>query len=152
MTAIALPFPRRRKSKPAQIAETATKAWASMKVGSTAAKTAKVGAKTAKTGAKTVASYKVVKFVGSKTGKLLLIPLAAGGGLLAWKRLRSNSASSESEPATPYGSPVGPVATPGTVTPPKTPGSTGGMNGEGVIADPPAGASNPPVTPPGSSS
>ena len=150
MTAIPLPFRRRRKSKPAQLAETATKAWASMKVGSTAAKTAKRGAKTAKTGAKTVASYKVVKFVGSKTGKLLLIPLAVGGGLLAWKRLRSSSA--ESEPATPYGSPVGPVATPATVTPPKTSGSTGGMNGEGVITDPPAGASNPPVTPPGSSS
>jgi hypothetical protein len=138
MTAIALPRPRKRQSKPARVAKSVTKTWASLKVGSTAAKTAKK-----------VASYKVVKFVGTKTGKLLLIPLAAGGGLAAWKRLRSSS-SSESEPATPYGSSVGPAATPGTVTPPKT--AAGSSNGEGSISDPPAGASNPPATPPGSTS
>src|SRR5215218_4851011 len=123
MTAIALPRPRRRKSKPAQMAKTAAKAWASMKIGSTAAKTAKKGAKTA-------AKFKVVKFVGKRGAKLLLIPIAAGGGVAAYKKVRSSS--DDDAPATPYGSTVGPVATPQTVTPPKTaPGSYAGQNGEG---------------------
>jgi hypothetical protein len=143
MTAIALPT-RRRKSKPAQVAKTAAKAWASMKIGSTAAKTAKKGVKA-------WTSFKVVKFVGKRGAKLLLIPVAAGGGLAAWKKVRASSPDSES--ATPYGSPVGPVATPATVSPPKTaPGGTAGLNGEGALSDPPAGTSNPPVTPPGTTS
>jgi hypothetical protein len=142
MTAIALPT-RRRKSKPAQVAKTAAKAWTSMKLGSTAAKTAKKGVKA-------WGSFKIVKFVGKRGAKLLLIPIAAGGGLAAYKKVRS---SSDEGPATPYGSGVGPVATPATVTPPKTaPGSTADLNGEGSLTDPPAGTTNPPVTPPGSTS
>jgi hypothetical protein len=142
MTAIALPT-RRRKSKPAQVAKTAAKAWTSMKVGSTAAKTAKKGVKA-------WTSFKVVKFVGKRGAKLLLIPLAAGGGVAAYKKVRS---SSDDGPATPYGSTVGPVATPATVTPPKTaPGSSADSNGEGALTDPPAGTTNPPVTPPGATS
>src|SRR4051794_192488 len=142
MTAIALPT-RKRQSKPARVAKKATKTWASMKLGSTAAKTAKKGAKT-------FASFKVVKFVGKRGAKLLLIPLAAGGGVAAWKKVRS---SSEDGPATPYGDTMGPAATPATVTPPKTaPGSSADLNGEGSLDDAPAGASNPPVTPPGSTS
>jgi hypothetical protein len=142
MTAIALPT-RKRKSKPARVAKTAAKTWTSMKIGSTAAKTAKKGAKA-------WAGFKVVKFVGRGGKKLLLIPLAAGGGLVAWKKVRS---SSDDAPATPYGSSVGPVATPSTVTPPKTaPGSNAGLNGEASLEDAPAGASNPPVTPPGATS
>jgi hypothetical protein len=143
MTAIALPRPRRKKSKPAQVAQTAAKAWASMKIGSTAAKTAKKGAKTA-------AKFKVVKFVGTKGGKLLLVPLAAGGGLVAWKKVRSPS--SDDAPATPYGSGLGPAATPETVTPPKTAPGSSASNGEGSLTDPPAGTTNPPATPPGSTS
>jgi hypothetical protein len=143
MTAFALPRPRRRKSKPAQIAKSVAKAWASMKIGSTAAKTAKKGAKT-------WGSFKVVKLIGKGGKKLVLIPIAAGGGLAAYKKIRSSS--SESEPATPYGSPVGPVATPATVTPPKTAPGSPDANGEGALTDPPAGASNPPATPPGSTS
>jgi hypothetical protein len=131
MTAIALPT-RKRKSKPARVAKSAAKTWASLKVGSTVTKTAKKGAKT-------VASIKVVKFVGRHGRKLVVIPIAAGGGIAAYKKL---SSSPDDGPATPYGSPVGPAATPATVTPPKTaPGS--GLNG-----DPPAGTSSPPVTPP----
>ena len=133
MTAIALPRPRRRKSKPAQVAQTVAKAWASMKIGTAAAKTAKKGAKTA-------AKFKVVKFVGKRGGKLLLVPIAAGGGLAAWKKV--SSSSSDEGPATPYGSGVGPAATPQTVTPPKT---APGSNGEGSLDDPPAGAANPPA-------
>jgi hypothetical protein len=142
MTAIALPT-RKPKSKPARVAKTAAKTWASMKIGSTAAKTAKKGAKT-------WAAFRVVKFVGKGGKKLLLIPLAAGGGLVAWKKVRS---SSSDDPATLYGSPVGPAATPSTVTPPKTaPGSSAGLNGEGALDDPPAGAVNPPAAPPGTTS
>jgi hypothetical protein len=142
MTAIALPT-RKPKSKPARVAKTAAKTWASMKIGSTAAKTAKKGAKT-------WASFKVVKFVGKGGKKLLLIPLAAGGGLVAWKKVRS---SSSDDTATLYGSPVGPAATPSTVTPPKAaPGSSAGLNGEGALDDPPAGAVNPPAAPPGTTS
>ena len=113
-----------------------------MKIGSTAAKTAKKGVKV-------WGSYKVVKFVRKGGAKLLLIPLAAGGGLVAWKKVRSGS---EEEPATPYGSSVGPVATPATVTPPKTaPGSNTSLNGE-ATSDNPADSTNPPVTGPGSTS
>jgi hypothetical protein len=135
MTAIALPRPRKRASKPARVAKTTAKAWTAMKVGPKAAKTAKKGAKA-------WASFKVVKFIGRRGAKLLLIPLAAGGGLAAWKKVRSGS--SESAPATPYGSPVGPAATPSTVTPPKTPPGSAGVNGEGALGDPAAGSANPP--------
>ena len=115
-----------------------------MKIASTAGRTAKKGAKT-------VAKFKVVKFAGRRGGKLLLIPLAAGGGLAAWKKVRSSGPEDEG-PATPYGSSLGPAATPQTVTPPKTAPGSSGQNGEGSLDDPPAGTSNPPVTPPGSSS
>jgi hypothetical protein len=138
MTAIALPT-RKPKSKPARVAKTAAKTWTTLKIGSTAAKTAKKGAKA-------WTSFKVVKFVGKGGKKLLLIPLAAGGGLVAWKQLHS---SSSDEPATPYGSSQGPVATPATVTPPK---AAPGSNGEAALGDAPAGTTNPPITPPGSTS
>jgi hypothetical protein len=142
MTAIALPT-RKRRSKPARVARSAAKTWASMKVGSTVAKTAKKGVKT-------WGSFKVVKFVAKGGRKLVLVPLAVGGGVAAYKKF---SSSSDDGPATPYGSSVGPAATPATVTPPKTaPGSAAGMNGEGALDDPPAGAANPPVTPPGTAS
>ena len=124
------------------MAKTAAKAWASMKIGTTAAKTAKKGVKA-------WASFNVVKFVGKGGKKLLLVPIAAGGGLAAYKKVRS---SSEPAPATPYGSPVGPAATSATVTPPKSAPGSPGSNGEGAIGDAPAGASNPPATPPGSTS
>ena len=118
MTAIALPT-RKRKSKPARVAKTVAKTVTAVKVGKTASKTAKKGAKA-------WASFKVVKLVGKGGKKLLLIPIAAGGGLAAYKKL---SSSSDDSPATPYGSGQGPVATPATVTPPKTaPGSA--VNGE----------------------
>jgi|tagenome__1003787_1003787.scaffolds.fasta_scaffold20703872_2 hypothetical protein len=138
MTAFAIPHPRRRKSKPAQVAKAVAKAWTAAKVGPAAAKTAKKGAKT-------VVTFKAVKAVGKRGAKLLVIPIAAGGGLVAYKKIRS---SSDEGTATPYGSPVGPVATPATVTPPKTPGTNATANGEGGLTDPPAGAANPPASPP----
>jgi hypothetical protein len=137
MTAIALPSFRKRKSKPQQAAEAAVKVWTAMKIGS-AATTA------AKKGAKAYGKFKVVKVVGRRGAKLLVIPIAAGGGFAAYKKLTSSD--DETTTATPYGSPVGPVATPATVTPPKTaPGAD--LNGESALTDPPAGASNPPTSP-----
>ena len=123
MTAIAMPRPRRQKSKPAQLAKNAARAW-------TAVKIIKVmPGKHAKKGAAAVATYKVVAFVRKGGKKLIVIPIAAGGGLAAYKKLRSSG--SDEAPATPYGSPVGPVATPATVTPPKTaPGANTTLNGE----------------------
>jgi hypothetical protein len=101
-------------------------------------------ATTAKKGAKAYGKFKVVKVVGKRGAKLLVIPIAAGGGFAAYKKLTSSD--DETTTATPYGSPVGPVATPATVTPPKTaPGAD--LNGEGALTDPPAGASNPPTSP-----
>jgi len=50
-------------------------------------KVGKTASKTAKKGAKTWASFKVVKLVGKGGKKLLLIPIAAGGGLAAYKKL-----------------------------------------------------------------
>jgi hypothetical protein len=139
MTAIALPRPRKRRSKPAQLAKGVAKTWTSMKIGPTAARTAKKGVKA-------WGSFKVVKFVGRRGAKLLLIPIAAGGGVAAYKKVRSSS--TEDGPATPYGSTVGPAATPQTVTPPKTaPGTTPERNGEGALNDPPAGSANPPAPP-----
>jgi hypothetical protein len=137
MTAIALPHFRRRKSKPQQAAEAAVKIWSAVKLGSAVTKTAKKGAKA-------YGKLKVVKVVGKRGAKLLVIPIAAGGGLVAYKKLTSSSSDDTS--ATPYGSPVGPVATPATVTPPKTaPGAD--VNGEGALTDPPADTSNPPASP-----
>jgi hypothetical protein len=120
------------------MAKSATKTWASLKIGSTVAKTTKKGVKA-------VGSYKVVKFVGRRGKKLVLVPVAVGGGVVAYKKL---SSSSDDGPATPYGSSVGPAATPATVTPPKTSPGTSTLNGEGSLDDPPAGTANPPVTPP----
>src|SRR3954469_4950756 len=138
MTALALPT-RKSRSRPARVAKSAAKTWASLKIGSTVATTAKKGAKA-------WGSWKVVKFVGRGGKKLVLVPVAVGGGVVAYKKL---SSSSDDGPATPYGSSVGPVATPATVTPPKTaPGTSADLDGGGALSPPPAGASTPPLKPP----
>src|SRR3954453_3547184 len=126
MTAIALPT-RKRKSTPARVAKSAAQVWTTVKIGSTVAKTAKKGAKA-------YGKFRVVKFIGRHGKKLVLVPIAAGGGVAAYKKLSSSSSSSDA-PATPYGSSMGPVATPATVTPPKT------APGSDVNGDPPETAS-----------
>jgi hypothetical protein len=128
MTALSLPrgLPRKRQSKPASLAKGIAKTWTSMKLGSAAARSAKKGAKA-------YGSWKVSKFVGKRAGKLLLVPLAVGGGLAAWRSMRS---SGEDE-APLYGSSTGPAASPQTVTPPKTaPGSSNGETKADVPAPP----------------
>ncbi len=130
MTAIALPT-RKRRSRPVRVAKGAAKTWTSLKLTKTATKGAKKGAKA-------FASYKVVKFVSKRGAKLLVIPITVGGGVAAYKKL---SSSSDDKPATPYGSSVGPVATPATVTPPKSaPGSDTSLNGEASTTDRPTGS------------
>ena len=90
-----------------------------MKLGSTAARTAKKGAKA-------YGSWKVTKFATKRAGKVLLVPLALGGGLVAWKKVRSSG----DDAAAPYGSATGPAASAETVTPPKhAPGSPNGETG-----------------------
>jgi hypothetical protein len=133
MTAFALP--RRRQSKAAKVAKSAAKAWTAMKIGSIAGRTAR---KTAKA----YGSWKVVKFLGRRGPKLMLIPVAAGGGFAVWKGLRS---SSTDQPT--YGSPQGPATTSQTVSPPKD-AHAAAMNGEAAMSDAPAGTVNPPATPP----
>jgi len=131
MTAIALPT-RKPKSRPARVAKGAAKTWTSLKLSKTAAKGAKKGVKA-------FASYKAIKAVGKRGAKLLVIPVAVGGGVVAYKKLSSGSGSDQ--PGTPYGSSVGPVATPATVTPPKSaPGSNATVNGEGTTTDRPEGS------------
>ena len=101
-----------------------------MKLGSAAARSAKKGAKA-------YGSWKVTKVVGKRSAKLLLVPLAIGGGLAAWRSMRSSG----DDGAPLYGSSTGPAASPQTVTPPKT--APGSANGETAVSAP---------TPPGATS
>ena len=128
MTALTLPRPiprKKRQSRAVGVAKGAAKTWTSMKVGSTAAKTAKKGAKA-------YGSWKVTKFFGRRAGKILLVPIAIVGGLVAWRALRS---SPDDGGSAQYGSSTGPAASPQTVTPPKT--APGSANGEPTAADSP---------------
>lgn len=95
-----------------------------MQLGSTAARTAKKGAKA-------YGSWKVTKFLSGKVGKILLVPLAVGGGLAAWKKVRSSGDTPEAQ----YGSSTGPAASPQTVTPPKQ--APGSPNGEAATSETP---------------
>jgi hypothetical protein len=108
----------------------AAKVWTSMKIGSLAGRTAKKGAKA-------WGSWKIAKLVGRGGKKLLIVPLAAGGGIAAWRRLRSASGNS---PSSAYGSPQGPAA-PSSVVTPGAPGPAAGMNATGstLPVNPPPG-------------
>jgi hypothetical protein len=133
MTALTLPgnLPRKRQSRAAGLAKGAAKTWTSMKIGSAAARTAKKSAKA-------YGSWKVTKFLSKRTGKLVLVPIAVGGGLAAWKKLRS----SDEGPSAPYGSATGPAASPQTVSPPKTaPGSANGESSTSSSPVPPGATS-----------
>jgi hypothetical protein len=132
MTAFVIP--RKRHSTPARAAKGAAKAWTSMKVGG-------LTARTARKGVKAWTSWKVFKVVGGRAGRLLLVPVAVGGGIVAVRKLRSSDGGDTPT----YGSPQGPAATPETVTPPKSaPGSTNGGDREPSAGDPPSPGSPPP--------
>ena len=111
------------------MAKGAAKTWTSMKLGSTAARTAKKAAKA-------YGSWKVTKFLSGKVGKVLLVPLALVGGLVAWKKVRSSGDEGTAQ----YGSATGPAASPQTVTPPKQ--APGSPNGEAAATTPHPGAAS----------
>ena len=108
MTALTLPrnLGRKRQSKPVAVAKGVAKTWTSIKLGSAAARTAK-------TGAKAYGSWKVTKFFGRRAGKVLLVPIAVGGGVAAWRAMRSSNGA---EGPAPFGSASGPAASAQTVT------------------------------------
>jgi len=137
MTALSLPrnLPGRRKqSGPASLAKGVAKTWTSMKVGSAAARTAKKGAKA-------YGSWKVTKFLGTKAGKVLLVPVAVGGGVAAWRTVRSSSNGDGAAAAD--GQVTGAESSPQTSAAPKTaPGSTNGDTSDTETPAPPPGATS----------
>src|SRR6476469_7739977 len=114
---------RRRRSNRA--VETIAKAW-------TALNLASASSKAAKKGVKVYGAAKGAKVVGRPVAKLAVVPVAVGGGLLVWRKVRSGSPD---QPATS----VTPAAHASTVSPPG--------DSSGALTDPPAGAVNPPVGP-----
>lgn len=127
-----LPLPRRRRSRSQQAIDTLktlAQVWTTVKVGSAAARAAKGGAKV-------YGTAKTAKVAGRPVLAILAIPAAVAGGVLVWRKVSSSSSSPSTDDWTPPSAadtrPLGPVATPESVSPPP---------------DPPAGASNPPVPP-----
>ena len=118
---------RRRSNKALETVETIAKAWTALNVAS-------VGSKAAKKGAKAYGVAKGTRIVGRPVAKLAAVPVAVGGGLLVWRKVRGGS--SADQPATS----VTPAAHASTVSPP-------GGDSTGALTDPPAGAVNPPVGP-----
>ncbi len=116
---------RRRSNRAFETVETIAKAW-------TALNLASAGSKAAKQGAKASGAAKGAKVVGRPVAKLAVVPVAVGGGLLVWRKVRSGSSD---QPATS----VTPAAHASTVSPPG--------DSSGALTDPPAGAVNPPVGP-----
>ena len=117
---------RRRSNRAFETVETIAKAW-------TALNLASAGSKAAKKGVKVYGAAKGAKVVGRPVAKLAVVPVAVGGGLLVWRKVRSGSSD---QPATS----VTPAAHASTVSPP-------GGDSSGALTDPPAGAVNPPVGP-----
>jgi NAD/NADP transhydrogenase alpha subunit len=125
-----LPILRKQRSKKEQALDTLTSAARLYVI----VKSSSAAGKAAKGGAKAYGAAKGAKVVGRPVVKLLAVPVAAAGGFLVWRKLRTSEAPAEPE------RPLGPVATPSSVSPPATSATT---NGAGD--DPPAGAVNPPV-------
>src|SRR6478752_7924 len=106
---------RRRSNRAFETVETIAKAWMALNLASASSKAAKKGVKV-------YGAAKGAKVVGRPVAKLAVVPVAVGGGLLVWRKVRSGS-----------------PAQPATVSPPG--------DSSGALTDPPAGAVNPPVGP-----
>jgi hypothetical protein len=117
---------RRRSNKALEAVDTIAKAW-------TALNLASAGSKAAKKGAKAYGVAKGTKVVGGSAARFAAVPVAIGGGLLVWRKVRGGSSD---QPA----SSVTPAAHASTVSPP-------GGDSSGALTDPPAGEVNPPVGP-----
>jgi hypothetical protein len=102
---------RSRKQRALDLAKSTAKVWTVVKVST-------VGARAAKKGAQAYGAAKGAKVVGRPVVKVAAIPVAVGGGVVVWRRLKKGSpAPSSTESSEPSRS-VGPVASAKTVSPP----------------------------------
>jgi len=108
---------RRRSNRALETVETIAKAW-------TALNLASASSKAAKKGVKVYGAAKGAKVVGRPVAKLAIVPVAVGGGLLVWRKVRSGSSG---QPPTS----VTPAAHASTVSPP-------GGDRSGALTEPPA--------------
>jgi hypothetical protein len=109
-----LPVLHKRRSKTQQALDLTKRA---AKVVTTV-KVASVGGRAAKKGAKAYGAAKGAKMVGRPVVKVAAIPVAVGGGVVVWRKLKkgapTTSSTAESEPSRS----AGPVASAKTVSPP----------------------------------
>ena len=96
---------RSRKQRALDLAKRTAKVWTAVKVST-------FGARAAKKGAKAYGAAKGTKVVGRPLVKVAAVPVAVGGGVIVWRKVRSNGAGADAE------RPVGPVATASSVSPP----------------------------------
>jgi hypothetical protein len=117
-----LPVLRRRRSKAEQaldLIQKAAKTYTSLKI-------AKAGPKAARAAAKGYAGVKAAKGGARATRRamtLAAVPAAVAGGIVLWRRRRHSHADAGDD----FDRPLGPVATPGAVSPP-APVSTGELS------------------------
>jgi hypothetical protein len=108
-----LPVLRRRRSKAEQamdLVQKAAKTYTSLKI-------AKAGPKAARAAAKGYVGVKTTKAGARATGKavkLVAIPAVVAGGAALWRKRRHRQADAGHD----FERPLGPVAAPGTVSPP----------------------------------
>lgn len=110
-----LPILHRRRSKSDQVLDTVksvAQIWTTLKLGAAAARAAEGGAKA-------YGTAKSAKLAGRPVLKLLIVPVAALGGVLVWRRLSASSGDDDVPPAPE--STLGPVATADAVSPPEAP-------------------------------
>jgi hypothetical protein len=110
-----LPLLKKRRSKTQQaldLVKSVAKAWTAMNVSS-------AGARAAKKGAKAYGAAKGAKVVGRPLVKAAAIPVAVGGGVVVWRKLKKGS-DSGSEFTPDASRSAGPVASSKTVSPPET--------------------------------
>ena len=102
---------RSRKQRALDLAKSTAKVWPVVKVST-------IGARAAKTGAKAYDAAKGAKVVGRPVVKVAAVPVAVGGGVVVWRRLKKGSPSTSSTPASEPSRPMGPVASANSVSPP----------------------------------
>jgi hypothetical protein len=103
---------RSRKQRAFDMAKSTAKVWTVVKVSS-------AGTRAAKKGAKAYGAAKGAKMVSRPVVKVAAIPVAVGGGVVVWRKLKkdsptTSSSTTESEPSRS----MGPVASAKTVSPP----------------------------------
>jgi hypothetical protein len=83
----------------------------------TMVKLATASGRAARKGAKAYGAVKGAKVVGRPVVKVAAIPVTVAGGVVVWRKLKSNGASDSTAPAE-AGRPLGPVANANSVSPP----------------------------------